>query len=94
MINWIKNLFKKKENPIVPIYLNNWSVSRTTGRIVFKIPVGNLSKEDAQKTIKELMSRYNTTMPISTNYWFPSPGMTKSEKIEKILNKIKPKEEF
>jgi hypothetical protein len=33
-------------------------------------------------------------MPISTNYWFPSPGMTKSEKIEKILNKIQPKEEI
>ncbi len=85
MINWIKNLFKKKEEPILSP--NNWSVSRTTGRIVFKIPVGNLSKEEAEKKLKQLISNYQT------NYWFPSPGMTKAEKIEKILNKIQPKEE-
>ena len=91
MINWIKNLFKKKEDPIDPLSPNNWTINRTTGRIVFKIPVGNLSKKDAQKTLKELMSKYNT--PIPKNYWFPSPDMTKIEKIEKILNKIQPKEE-
>jgi hypothetical protein len=88
MINWIKNIFKKKEDPIVPIYLNNWSVIRTTGRIVFKIPVDNLSKKDTKKLISNFQ----------TNYWYPSPnslsGMTKSEKIEKILNKIQPKEEI
>jgi len=88
MINWIKNIFKKKEDPIVPIYLNNWSVIRTTGRIVFRIPVDNLSKKDTKKLISNFQ----------TNYWYPSPnslsGMTKSEKIEKILNKIKPKEEI
>ena len=93
MINWIKKLFKKKERPIDPLSPNNWSVSGTTGRIVFKIPVGDMNAKDAQKTLKEVMSRYNTMMPISTNYWFPSPGMTKSDKIEKILNKIQPKEE-
>jgi hypothetical protein len=88
MINWIKNLFKKKEEPIDPLSPNNWTINRTTGRIVFKIPVGDMNAKDAQKILKEVMSRYNT--PISTNYWFPS---TKAEKIEKILNKIQPKEE-
>jgi len=88
MINWIKKLFKKKERPIDPLSPNNWSVSGTTGRIVFKIPVGDMNAKDAQKILKEVMSRYN-----NTNYWFPSPDMTKAEKIEKILNKIQPKEE-
>jgi hypothetical protein len=87
MINWIKNLFKKKEDPIDPLSPNNWTINRTTGRIVFKIPFGNLSKEEAEKQLKQLISNYQT------NYWFPSPGMTKVEKIEKILNKIQPKEE-
>ena len=86
MINWIKNLFKKKEEPIVPLSTNNWTISRTNNRIVYKIPVGNLSAKDAQKTLKQLM------MPISTNYWFPSP-FTKIKKIERILNRIQPKEE-
>ena len=87
MINWIKNLFKKKEEPIDPLSPNNWTINRTTGRIVFKIPVGNLSKEEAEKQLKQLISSYQT------NYWFPSPDMTKVEKIEKILNKIQTKEE-
>jgi hypothetical protein len=86
MINWIKNLFKKKEEPIDPLSPNNWTISRTTGRIVFKIPVGNLSKKDADKQLKKLISNYQT------NYWFPSP-FTKIEKIERILNRIQPKEE-
>ena len=86
MIKWIKNLFKKKEEPIVPLSPNNWTISRTNNRIVYKIPVGNLSKEKAEKYLKQLM------MPISTNYWFPSP-FTKIEKIERILNRIQPKEE-
>ena len=81
MINWIKNLFKKKEEPISPLSPNNWTISRTTGRIVFKIPVGNLSKEDAEKQLKQLISNYS------------SPIDTKADKIEKILNKIQPKEE-
>ena len=72
---------------MVPLSPNNWTISRTTGRIVFKIPVGNLSKEDAEK----LISNYQT------NYWFPSPGIppidTKADKIERILNRIQPKEE-
>ena len=83
MINWIKNLFKKKEEPISPLSPNNWTISRTTGRIVFKIPVGNLSKEDAEKQLKQLISNYQT----------PSPIDTKSDKIERILNRIQPKEE-
>jgi hypothetical protein len=91
MINWIKKLFKKKESPIDPLSPNNWSVNGTTGRIVFKIPVGDMNAKDAQKILKEVMSRYNT-MPISTNYWFPSP-FTKIKKIERILNRIQPKEE-
>ena len=79
MINWIKNFFKKKEEPIVPLSPNNWTISRTNNRIVYKIPVGNLSKEDAEKQLKQLIS----------NYPFP----TKSDKIERILNRIQPKEE-
>jgi len=86
MINWIKNLFKKKEEPIVPIHLNNWSVIRTTNRVVYKIPIGNLSKEEADKQLKQLISNYQTPLNFA--------GMTKSEKIEKILNKIQPKEEI
>jgi len=91
MINWIKNLFKKKEEPIDPLSPNNWSVNRTINRVVYKIPVGNLSKEEAEKYLKQLMKKYNT-MPISTNYWFPSP-FGKIKKIERILNRIQPKEE-
>ena len=90
MINWIKNLFKKNEDPIVPRSLNNWTISRTNNRIVYKIPVGNLSKEEAEKYLKQLRNQY--LMPISTNYWFPSP-FTKIKKIERILNRIQPKEE-
>jgi len=86
MINWIKNLFKKKKEPIVPLSPNNWSVSRTTGRMVFKIPVGNLSKEETEKQLKKIISIYQT------NYWFPN-GFNKIEKIERILNRIQPKEE-
>ena len=80
MINWIKNLFKKKEEPHVPFSPNNWTISRTNNRVVYKIPVGNLSKEDAEKQLKQLIS----------NYPFP----TKSDKIERILNRIQPKEEI
>ena len=87
MINWIKNLFKKKEEPIVPLSPNNWIISRTNNRIVFKIPVGNVSREYAKKQLKQLISNYQT------NYWFPSPIDTKADKIERILNRIQPKEE-
>ena len=88
MINWIKRLFKKKEEQFIPVFPpNNWSVSATTGRIVFKIPVGNLSKEEAEKQLKQLISNYQT------NYWLPSPIDTKADKIERILNRIQPKEE-
>lgn len=82
MINWIKNLFKKKEEPIVPLSPNNWTISRTNNRIVFKIPVGNVSREYAKKQLKQLISNYQT----------PSPS-TKCDKIERILNRIQPKEE-
>jgi predicted CopG family antitoxin len=88
MINWIKNLFKKKEEQIDPISINNWSISRTQNKMVFKIPVGNLSKEEAEKYLKKLMNHYNTPMPISTNSPF-----TKIKKIERILNKIQPKDQ-
>jgi hypothetical protein len=82
MISWIKNLFKKKkkEDPIPNSCL-------TTGRVIFKIPVGNLSREEAERQLKKLISNYQT------NYWFPSLIMTRTEKIKKILNKIQPKEE-
>jgi hypothetical protein len=84
MINWIKNLFKKKEEQFTPVFPpNSWSVSRTTGRIVFKIPVGNLSKEEAEKQLKQLISSYQK---------FPN-GYDKIEKIERILNRLQPKEE-
>jgi hypothetical protein len=87
MINWIKNLFKKKEEQFTPVFPpNSWSVCSTTGKMLFKIPVGNLSKEEVEKQLNQLISSYQT------NYWFPN-GMTKAEKIEKILNKIQPKEE-
>ena len=79
MINWFKKLFKKKEEPIVPLSNPNWQVSSTTGRVVYKIPVGNLSKERAEKQLKQLIS-----------YWFLND---KIGKIERILNRIQPKEE-
>jgi hypothetical protein len=82
MINWIKNLFKKKEEPIDPLSPNNWSVNRTINRVVYKIPVGNLSKEEAEKQLKQLISSYR----------FPN-GYDKIGKIERILNRIQPKEE-
>jgi len=83
MINWIKKLFKKEEEQFTPVFPpNSWSVCSTTGRVTFKIPVGNLSKEEAEKQLKKLISNYQT------NYWFPSPGVTKAEKIERILKKI------
>lgn len=79
MINWFKKLFKKKEDPIVT--LSNWQVSSTTGRIVYKIPVGHLSPKEAQKQLKQLI--WN---------WFPN-HYDKIDKIERILNRIQPKEE-
>lgn len=86
MINWIKNLFKKKEEPIVPLSNINWQVSSTNGRIVYKIPVGQMSEKEAKKQLKKLILNYQT------NYWFPSPGgETKADKIERILNKINEK---
>lgn len=90
MINWIKKLFKKKEEPIASFSPNNWTISRTNNRIVYKIPVGNLSKEEAEKYLKQLRNQY--LMPISTNYWFPN-GYDKIGKIERIINRIQPKEE-
>lgn len=80
MINWFKKIFKKKEEPIVPLSLNNWTISRTNNRIVYKIPVDNLSKEDAEKQLKILI------------HWFPN-HYDKIGKIERILNRIQPKEE-
>ena len=91
MINWIKKIFKKKEEHHVPLSNINWNVSSTTGRIVYKIPVGQLNEEDAKKKLKQLISNYQTPMTFPTNYWFPSPGETKIEKIERILNKINEK---
>ena len=85
MIKWIKKIFKKKEEPIVPLSNINWQISSTTGRIVYKIPVGQLNEEDAKKKLKQLINNYQT------NYWFPGPGQTKAEKIERILNKINEK---
>ena len=85
MINWIKNLFKKKEEQIVPLSNLNWQVSSTNGRIVYKIPVGQMSEKEAKKQLKKLILNYQT------NYWFPSPGETKADKIERILNKINEK---
>ena len=90
MINWIKKLFKKKEEPIASFSPNNWTISRTNNRIVYKIPVGNFSKEEAEKYLKQLRNQY--LMPISTNYWFPN-GYDKIGKIERIINRIQPKEE-
>lgn len=58
MINWFKKIFKKKEDPIFPLSNPNWQVSSTSGRIVYKIPVGNLSKEEAEKQLKQLISFY------------------------------------
>jgi len=81
MINWIKNLFKKKEELIIPFSLpNNWTISSTNNRVVYKILFGKLSKEEAEKQLKQLISNYQTPL-------------TKSEKIERILNRIQPKEE-
>ena len=37
------------------------------------------------------MNQYQTT-PFPNNYWFPN-GYDKIEKIERILNRIQPKEE-
>jgi hypothetical protein len=45
-----------------------------------------LSKEEAEKQLKQLISDYQTPLNFD--------GMTKSEKIEKILNKIQPKQEI
>ena len=80
MINWFKKLFKKKEEPIVPLSNPNWQVSSTTGRVVYKIPVGHLSPKEAQKQLKQLI--WN---------WFPN-HYDKIDKIERILNRIQPKE--
>lgn len=85
MIKWIKKIFKKKEEPIVPLSNINWQISSTTGRIVYKIPVGQLNEEDAKKKLKQLINNYQT------NYWFPSPGEIKAEKIQRLLNKINEK---
>jgi hypothetical protein len=55
--------------------LPNWSIiGGNNKRMVFKIPVGNLSKEDAKKTLAFIISSYK--------------GYNNTEKLEKILNKI------
>lgn len=84
MINWFRKiLIKKKEEQLDPLSNLNWQVSSTSGRIVYKIPVGNLSKEDAEKQLKILIGNY---------HWYPN-HYDKIGKIERILNKIQPKEE-
>ena len=85
MINWIKKLFKKKEEPVVPLSSSILTFSANSGRVVYKIPVGQMNPKEAKKQLKKLIQNYQT------NYWFPSPGETKVDKIERILNKINEK---
>ena len=53
----VKNLFKKKKEEVQleKFYDENNKLIR----IVCKVPVGNLSKKDAEKTIDELMLLYD-----------------------------------
>ena len=44
-----------------------------------------MNPKEAKKQLKKLIQNYQT------NYWFPSPGETKVDKIERILNKINEK---
>ena len=57
MINWIKKIkkfFKKKEKPTVIEWVDKNGVKHAK----YTIPVGNLSKKEAEKTLGDLMSLY------------------------------------
>ena len=58
MINWIKKLFKKKEEPVVPLSSSSWTFSANSGRVVYKIPVGQMNPKEAKKQLKKLILNY------------------------------------
>ena len=50
-------------------------------RMIFKIPIGGVSKSQAEKTLKKLIRDY------SNNHWIPI-NVVRAGKIKKILNYI------
>lgn len=49
--------------------------------MIFKIPIGDISKSQAEKTLKKLIRDY------SNNHWIPI-NVVRTGKIKKILSKI------
>lgn len=91
MFKKIKKFFKKdsdiKDTKVSINFtsgpLPNWSIVGNNNRMVFKIPVGAISKEDAHKSLRTLMMAYNKS------YWLPTKNIEKLEKIIKIINSDK-----
>lgn len=94
MINWIKKLFKKKEQ--------NCSVKNEATHRTFVVPVANLTKEKAEEQIAKLIGSYSENVewddsigelkiddkkqiPYNKTIHFPSPDYTDGgAKIEEI----------
>jgi polyhydroxyalkanoate synthesis regulator phasin len=57
----------------------NWGLLEHSKKTVFKIPVGDMSREDAEKLVKKLIKQ-----------WDPHKFLMKErkQKIDKITNKI------
>ena len=61
----------------------DWGLLDHSERRVFKIPVGNLSPEDAHDLLKKLMKEYNTEIDMSVIV-----RMERRLKLDKIIGKI------
>ena len=75
MFSWIKNIFKSNSE-IKYTYPSGYSVNPQNGRIVYNIPVGNLSKEQVERVLDKMIS------------WYPLPNLDRVDKLRKIINRI------
>jgi len=75
MFSWIKNIFKSNSE-IKYTSPSGYSVNPQNGRIVYKIPVGNLSKEQVERVLDKMIS------------WYPLPNLDRVDKLRKIINRI------
>jgi hypothetical protein len=72
MINWIKKLFKKKEQ--------NCSIKNGVAHRTFVVPVANLTKEKAEEQIGQLIASYSENFE-----WDDSIGELKIDGKKQII---------
>jgi hypothetical protein len=77
MFSWIKNIFKSNSE-IKYTSPSGYSVNPQNGRIVYKIPVGNLSKEQVERVLDKMIR----------DYWSPLPNPDRIDKLRNIINRI------